>query len=139
MRLGALSLAGVLLTAACSSFSSFSLPPEPTASEYWRPISEPNLFLSSSKLQKKLEFDLSQCNCGIYPSNAAHDDTVLFQADNQRLAQTAVATTGPDNEGACVTKPQRVVTECMRQRGWAPTDCALRRRDVGQTPCSAAK
>ena len=137
MRLSALSFAGVFLLAACTS-SSFSLQPEPKASEYWRPISEPNIFLSASKLQQKLEFDLSQCNCGIYPANAVHDNSALFQPGSQRLAQTAV-TTGPDKDGVCAVKPQRVVVECMRSRGWAPTDCALRQKNLGQTTCTETK
>jgi len=93
--------------------------------QFWRPISEPNLLMESPRLQQKLDFDLSQCHCGIYPTNASHDDIVNFQPDKQRLAETGVTIT-PDENGQCVQKPSLVVTECMRQRGWEPTNCSGR-------------
>lgn len=93
--------------------------------QYWRPISEPNLLMASDTLQKKLDFDLSQCHCGIYPANASHDDIVNFSPDQQRLAQTGVTVT-PNDDGQCLQKPSLVVTECMRQRGWEPTNCSGR-------------
>ena len=93
--------------------------------EFWRPISEPNMFLPVGKEQTKLDFDLSQCHCGIYPTNAVHEDIVQFQTDKQRLVETGVTIT-PDDSGDCMVKPSLVVTECMRQRGWEPTSCSGR-------------
>ncbi len=117
-----LSLSCAALVAACSSSSA----PSPIAvSQFWRPISEPNILLQSEALQNKLDFDLSQCHCGIYPVNATRDESVRFQEDKQRLAQTGVTIT-PDEDGKCQQKPTLVVTECMRQRGWEPTSCAGR-------------
>jgi hypothetical protein len=118
-RLVVLSLACALL-AACETSS-----PSPYISQFWRPISEPNLLLPSDTLQKKLDFDLSQCHCGIYPANASHEDIMQFQPDQQRLAQTGVTIT-PNEDGQCLQKPSLVVTECMRQRGWEPTNCSGR-------------
>jgi hypothetical protein len=93
--------------------------------EFWRPISEPNLLLPLNKGQTKLDFDLSQCRCGIYPTNVTHQEIVEFQPDKQRLAETGVVIT-PDEDGDCQVKPSLIVTECMRQRGWEPTNCAGR-------------
>jgi hypothetical protein len=120
-RLVALSLtfASAILLAACQTTEGNHI------AQFWRPISEPNLLLSSDMTQQKLEFDLSQCHCGIYPANAAHDDIVQFQPDHQRLAETGM-TISPDENGQCLQKPSMVVTECMRQRGWEPTNCSGR-------------
>lgn len=93
--------------------------------QFWRPISEPNVEMALSKAQTKLEFDLSQCHCGIYPSNVAHDETVEFQKDKQQLVATGVTVT-PTASGECIQQPSLVVTECMRQRGWEPTNCSGR-------------
>ena len=111
-----LSFACATLVAACSS--------SPIA-QFWRPISEPNMLLPLDTLQQKLNFDLSQCHCGIYPANASHDDVVRFQPDKQRLVSTGVTVT-PDEKGQCLQQPSLVVTECMRQRGWEPTNCSGR-------------
>jgi len=93
--------------------------------QFWRPISEPNLLMSQEKAQKKLDFDLSQCKCGIYPKNMTHSDIVEFQPDNQRMAETGVVVT-PDDKGQCITQPSLVVSECMRGRGWEVTNCSGR-------------
>jgi hypothetical protein len=114
-------IAAVALMVACQS--SGSGPEKPV--HFWRPISEPNLLLAQDKLQGKLGFDLGQCHCGIYPANATRDDVIDFQKDHQRLAQTGV-TVAPDEDGQCLQKPSLVVTECMRQRGWEPTNCSGR-------------
>jgi hypothetical protein len=122
-RVSAFTLALAFLTVGCSS-----------SPQFWRPISEPNVLLPSNKLQVKLGFDLSQCKCGIYPANISHDDNVAFQADRQRLMQTALtedsdaALEDEDKEenNSCKEKPSLVVTECMRSRGWEPTHCAGR-------------
>ncbi len=93
--------------------------------QFWRPISEPNVEMPLGKGQKKLEFDLSQCHCGIYPSNVTQDQLVEFQKDRQQLAATGVTIT-PSPSGECMQQPSLVVTECMRQRGWEPTNCTGR-------------
>jgi len=93
--------------------------------QFWRPISEPNVLMTSEASQQKLNFDLSQCHCGIYPANAAHSDIVQFQPDKQRLVETGV-TVMPNEEGQCLQQPSLVVSECMRQRGWEPTNCSGR-------------
>ncbi|MFA4994495.1 MAG: hypothetical protein WC521_04235 [Bdellovibrionales bacterium] len=117
----ALFLASAVFVAACSSSQTVSS----DSVQFWRPISEPNVLMASDKLQKKLDFDLSQCHCGIFPANATHSDAVNFQKDKQRYAQTSVTVT-PDDEGTCQQKPALVVTECMRHRGWEPTNCSGR-------------
>jgi hypothetical protein len=110
-------IAAVALAAlvACSTY---------TVAEFWRPISEPNLLMSQKKAQQKLEFDLSQCNCGIFPANVTPVDQVAFQPDKQRMVETGVTTTADDNE--CVQRPSLVVAECMRSRGWEVTRCSGR-------------
>jgi hypothetical protein len=115
------SLACILIAvlAACQPYR------ETHIAQFWRPISEPNLLLSSDMAQQKLEFDLSQCHCGIYPANATHDDIVNFQPDKQRLAETGM-TVMPNENGQCLQQPSLVVSECMRQRGWEPTNCSGR-------------
>ena len=120
----ALSLVGAVFATACST-SSIAPAPSPLASQFWRPISEPNILMQSDGLQQKLDFDLSQCRCGVYPANTARDEAIKFQSDKQRLAQTGV-TVGADEEGKCEQRPSLVVTECMRHRGWEPTSCAGR-------------
>jgi hypothetical protein len=103
--------------AACSSGG--------TMAEFWRPISEPNLLMPLDRAQAKLDFDLSQCNCGIFPKNAPHSDLVAFQPDQQRLAQTSITITA-DRDGDCMQRPSLVVAECMRSRGWEITKCTGR-------------
>ena len=107
----------VLALAACSESNHIA--------QFWRPISEPNVEMPMSKAQKKLEFDLSQCHCGIYPTNVAHNEAYEFQRDKQQLVATGVTVT-PSRSGECVVQPSLVVTECMRQRGWEPTNCSGR-------------
>lgn len=93
--------------------------------EFWRPISEPNLLMSLDKAQQKLDFDISQCRCGIYPTNTARSDVIDFQPDKQRLAETSI-TVAPNKDGNCIEHPSLVVTECMRERGWEVTSCSGR-------------
>ncbi len=114
IRLVALSFVCAVMATACTS-----------SPQFWRPISEPNVLLPSTKLQSKLEFDLSQCHCGIFPSNITHDDALAFQRNKQRIAQTGL-TEGEDDDEGCSQKPSLVVTECMRARGWEPTNCSGR-------------
>ncbi|MDR3451097.1 MAG: hypothetical protein P4M15_15365 [Alphaproteobacteria bacterium] len=110
----------------CVSLAACQSAPAPV-SQFWRPISEPNLLMSGDALQQKLGFDLGQCHCGSYPANATHDDMVAYQPDKQRLAETGVTVT-PNSDGQCLQLPSLVVSECMRQRGWEPTSCS------GRTP-----
>jgi len=112
------------LSFVCALLGACASPAQPSA-QFWRPISEPNILMTSEKLEQKLTFDLGQCHCGIYPTNASHEDIVRLQPDKQRLAETGVTVT-PDENGQCLQTPSLVVTECMRQRGWEPTNCAGR-------------
>ncbi len=109
--------------------------------EFWRPISEPNLQMSLERAQVKLDFDLGQCNCGIFPKNVMQPDLVAFQPDKQRLTETAVLFGDgphPFSDG-CVQRPSLVVSECMRSRGWEVTRCTGRVPvSGGGAMCSAA-
>ena len=106
--------------------------------EFWRPISEPNTRLPLDKAQLKLEFDLSQCNCGIYPTNVAQPDLVNFQPDQQRYIETGLFRTGK-NGANCKQSPSLVVAECMRARGWETTQCSGRMPlAAGGALCAAA-
>ena len=126
--LGLSACAVLLVLVACSS---------DRIAQFWRPISEPNVEMPMDKLQRKLDFDLSQCHCGIYPSNVSHDETVQFQRDRQQLAATGVTITD-NGAGACVQQPSLVVSECMRQRGWEPTNCTGRMPVAGGGSLCAA-
>lgn len=114
MRRTLFSLLALLTLAACAN----------NAAEFWRPISEPNILLPLNKAQMKLNFDLSQCNCGIYPSNVPQPDLIKFQPDQQRYLQTGLFST--EKNGECKQRPSLVVGECMRARGWEPTTCSGR-------------
>lgn len=105
----------VLLLAACES---------PNIAQFWRPIAEPNLHMTLEDAQVKLEYDLSQCNCGIFPKTVPQSVMAAIDMDRQRLNQTAV--TKDEVEGQCVQKPSLVVGECMRSRGWEVTNCSGR-------------
>ncbi len=72
--------------------------------EFWRPISEPNLLMSFDRAQKKLDFDLSQCKCGIFPTNVSHNESYQFQPDKQRMVATGVDVTA-DDDGNCMQRP----------------------------------
>ncbi len=103
------------LAAACSG----------TPAEFWRPVSEPNLLLTLDKAQMKLDFDLSQCHCGIYPANIAQPDLIAFNPAERRLMETSVTRTAKPGE-SCMQQPSLVVAECMRARGWEVTRCSGR-------------
>jgi hypothetical protein len=94
--------------------------------EFWRPISAPNLELPLTQEQKKLDFDLSQCRCGIYPANVTQPDLSAFQPDKERLAETSITITPGGDNGQCMQQPSLVVSECMRSRGWEVTNCSGR-------------
>ena len=115
----------IVLSLACAVLAGCDTVSSSPVSQFWRPISEPNILMSSDASQKKLDFDLSQCHCGIYPANAVHSDVVMFQPDKQRLAETGI-TVVPDQDGQCLQQPSLVVSECMRGRGWEPTNCSGR-------------
>ncbi|MDE1901339.1 MAG: hypothetical protein KGI37_06830 [Alphaproteobacteria bacterium] len=116
----------VILSLLClAAVSSLTACEESPVAQFWRPISEPNLLMPQDQLQTKLTFDLNQCHCGTYPANATRDEMVKFSPDKQRLVETGVTIT-PDEEGECLQQPSLVVTECMRQRGWEPTNCSGR-------------
>ena len=106
----------LLVVAACS---------DTNIAEFWRPISEPNIQMSLKKAQSKLAHDLSQCRCGIYPTNIPQSDLNSFEPDKERLNETSVTVT-PDDEGHCIQRPSLVVQECMRARGWEVTNCSGR-------------
>ncbi|MGE4352225.1 MAG: hypothetical protein AB7E52_08570 [Bdellovibrionales bacterium] len=116
MRRSSFGLLAVLALAACGPT---------TAAEFWRPISEPNTLMPMEKAQMKLDFDLSQCNCGIYPANVPQPDLVKFQPDKQRYIETSIIRT-KDGSDICVQQPSLVVAECMRTRGWEITKCSGR-------------
>ncbi len=120
MRRWLMPFAVILALAACSSDDS----PKHIA-EFWRPISEPNLLMSLDKAQSKLNYDISQCHCGIYPTTTLRSDMIDFAADKQRLSETSM-TVQPDKDGNCAEQPSLIVTECMRERGWEVTNCSGR-------------
>lgn len=91
----------------------------PLGSGYWRPISAPNVLMAVNEAQAKLEFDLSQCVCGIMPRNIPTSAMMQFNPDQARIWETA-------RTGHCASPNQQVLTECMRARGWEPTLCAGR-------------
>lgn len=129
MRRTLAGLVTVLALAACANSSA----------EFWRPISEPNIMMSLEKAQMKLDFDLSQCSCGIYPSNVPQPDLVNFMPGEQRFMETSVTRTlkGTDQ---CVQRPSLVVAECMRARGWEVTTCSGRMPVAGGGAlCAGAK
>jgi len=105
----------VLLLVACES---------PNIAQFWRPIAEPNLHMNLEDAQVKLEYDLSQCNCGIFPKTIPQSVMAAIDMDRQRLNQTAVIK--DEVAGQCVQKPSLVVGECMRSRGWEITNCSGR-------------
>lgn len=129
MRRTLLGLMVVLSLAACSG----------SVAEFWRPISEPNLLLSLDKAQMKLDFDLSQCRCGIYPSNVPQPDLIAFSPDQRRYIETSVTRTAEEGR-SCMQRPSLVVAECMRARGWETTQCSGRMPVAGGGAlCAAAK
>ncbi|MEJ0061759.1 MAG: hypothetical protein WDO70_00775 [Alphaproteobacteria bacterium] len=108
--------AAVLLLAACESHN---------IAQFWRPISQPNIMMPLDQAQIKLEYDLSQCSCGIYPRNIPRSVQSQIDLDKQRLNETGVSTS-VEVRGECIRKPSLVVAECMRGRGWETTNCSGR-------------
>jgi hypothetical protein len=118
MRRLILGLFAVLTLSACAS----------QVAEFWRPISEPNTIMPLNQAQMKLNFDLSQCSCGIFRPTFLNLNWSLFQPDQQRFAETSITRTILDDEddGTCMQRPSLVVAECMRTRGWEVTNCSGR-------------
>lgn len=86
----------------------------------------------------KLNFDLSQCSCGIFPANVPQPELVAFQPDQQRYAETSITRTMGSGDGSCVQRPSLVVAECMRTRGWEVTNCSGRMPMAGGGALCAA-
>jgi hypothetical protein len=101
---------------------------------YWRPISNPNVFLTDVQMHAKLNYDLAQCKCSNYPINVPHNEMAIIQPDMGRLAETGA--TKRDSENGCITTPGAVLIECMRTRGWEPTACSGRMRTPGGSQCA---
>ncbi len=116
MRRSLLGLLAVLTLVACTG----------STAEFWRPISEPNIMMPLEKAQRKLDFDLSQCGCGIYPANVPQPELVQFQPEKQRYIETGIVRTIKGGSGECKQRPSLVVGECMRARGWEITSCSGR-------------
>ncbi|NBX73974.1 MAG: hypothetical protein EBQ89_06710 [Alphaproteobacteria bacterium] len=98
--------------------------------QFWRPISHPNLNLPLDKSQLKLEYDLSQCNCGVFPRNVPLPLQAEFDPTMQRYIETSAVALG-DGAGNCTRQPSLVVAECMRSRGWEMTQCSGRQPVAG--------
>ncbi|MGB4101580.1 MAG: hypothetical protein WBK91_06725 [Alphaproteobacteria bacterium] len=110
----------LLLVSACSDV---------VVAQFWRPVGEPNITLGLDNAQTKLEYDLSQCNCGIFPRNVPRSLQGKIDQDQQRLNETSA--TGEEVKGQCLRSPSRVVGECMRSRGWELTNCSGRMPTAG--------
>ncbi|MBI1273209.1 MAG: hypothetical protein GC131_03880 [Alphaproteobacteria bacterium] len=129
-------LPALLMVAAISVMALLSACGNNRVAEFWRPISEPNIMLPLDKAQRKLEFDLSQCNCGIFPTNIPQHELIEFQPDKQRMVETGV--TAAEEKGQCMQKPSLIVAECMRTRGWEVTQCSGRMPVAGGGAVCAA-
>ncbi len=97
--------------------------------QFWRPVSEPNITLALDNAQTKLEYDLSQCHCGIFPRNVPHSLQGSLDQDKQRLNETSAP--NDDVAGQCLRSPSKEVGECMRARGWENTNCSGRMPTAG--------
>lgn len=100
-----------------------------TIAQFWRPISEPNITMPLDNAQTKLEYDISQCHCGIFPRNVPRSLQGSLDQDKQRLNETSVV--GDDYAGECIRSPSKEVGECMRARGWETTNCSGRMPTAG--------
>ena len=119
---------GLLVVAGCQN--------PVTVTEFWRPISEPNVQMELDKAQMKLDFDLKQCQCGIAPRNIPQPLVVEAQPDIQRLVETGVTVT--DKGMTCGHQPEPLINECMRTRGWERTKCSGRLSVAGGATLCAA-
>lgn len=109
---------------------------QPVVLNYWRPISNPNVYLTDSQASEKLNYDLSQCRCGSYPINVPHQEIGIIARDRARMYETSA--TRMDTPSGCATSPDAVLIECMRMRGWEPTACSGRIRTNGSTQCAVS-
>ncbi|HVY13359.1 MAG TPA: hypothetical protein VHB73_07330 [Alphaproteobacteria bacterium] len=119
-----------------ASSSSSSAQPRlyPAVMEYWRPISDPNVFMPPPQANTKLNYDLAQCRCSNFPANYPHADSATMAPDLGRMAETGARMV--DTQNGCVTTPQGVLLECMRARGWEPSSCSGRLETPGGTSCA---
>ena len=111
-------------------------PPQPAVLNFWRPISNPNVFLSGGQAAQKLNFDLAQCKCSNYPIHVPHQEMGMLVPDQARLAETSAMRV--DAGSGCSTTPTAVLVECMRWRGWEPTACSGRLNTPGGTQCAVS-
>jgi hypothetical protein len=126
-----LAIAFIVLLTACADDEPIV---QPVLLNYWRPISNPNVFLTGAMAAQKLNYDLGQCRCGNTPINVPHQEMGTLIPDRSRLYETA-AIRG-DVGGGCSTTPDAVLIECMRSRGWEPTSCSGRVATPGGTQCA---
>lgn len=126
-------LLSLVLLSACED----DPPPPPVVLNFWRPISNPNVYLTDSQSVEKLNYDLSQCKCGSWPINAPHQEIGIIARDKARLFETS-ATRFDTADGGCSTSPDAVLIECMRMRGWEPTACSGRIKSAGSTQCATS-
>lgn len=110
--------------------------PEPAVLNFWRPISNPNVFLSSGQAAQKLNYDLAQCKCSNLPINVPHQEMQALVPDQGRLAETSAMRV--DAGTGCSTTPNAVLVECMRWRGWEPSACSGRLNTPGGTQCAVS-
>lgn len=108
--------------------------PQPAVLNFWRPISNPNVFLASGQAAQKLNFDLAQCKCSNYPIHVPHQEMGTLVPDQARLAETSAMRV--DAGTGCSTTPSAVLIECMRWRGWEPSACSGRLQTPGGTQCA---
>jgi hypothetical protein len=127
-----LALFAVLLLGACADDAAPI--PQPALLSYWRPISNPNVNLGSTQAAQKLNFDLAQCRCNNYPVHVPHQEMGQMMPDVSRLAETSA--TKIDAGVGCSTSSNAVLIECMRWRGWEPSQCSGRMNTPGGTQCA---
>ncbi len=108
--------------------------PQAAVLNFWRPISNPNVFLSGGQAAQKLNYDLAQCKCGNTPITVPHQEMGMLVPDQARLAETSALRV--DAGTGCSTSPNAVLVECMRWRGWEPSACSGRLHTPGGTQCA---
>ena len=108
--------------------------PQPVVLNFWRPISNPNVFLASGQAAQKLNYDLAQCKCSNLPITVPHQEMATLIPDQGRLAETSAMRV--DVGTGCSTTPNAVLVEGMRWRGWEPSACSGRLNTPGGTQCA---
>lgn len=127
------------LVVACSDDENEQPPPNPypPSVSYWRPISDPNLFMPQPQAQTKLDYDLAQCRCSNFPANYPHAESAQIAPDLGRLAETQATKVDTAAGGTgCNTTSEGVLLECMRARGWEPSQCGGRYDSPGGVSCA---